>query len=86
MKKSILSAMVLAAVCIACNSNSDHTKEITPGKTTSMDTMQHQNMRPVAAQLYSCPMHPEVTGKKDEKCFKCGMKLTEPVKKSETPG
>lgn len=28
---------------------------------------------------YSCPMHPEEIGKKDEKCSKCGMKLTEPV-------
>jgi len=30
--------------------------------------------------LYACPMHPEVIGKKDEKCSKCGMKLTVPVK------
>jgi len=30
-------------------------------------------------QLYACPMHPEVTGKKGDKCPKCGMKLTEPV-------
>ncbi len=31
-------------------------------------------------QLYACPMHPEVTGKKGDKCSKCGMELTEPVK------
>ena len=86
MKKSILSALALASVFISCNSNSDNTKEITPEKTTTMDTMQHPDMQPVAEQLYSCSMHPEVTGKKDEKCSKCGMKLTVPVKKSETPG
>lgn len=32
-------------------------------------------------EMYACPMHPEITGKKDEKCSKCGMKLTEPVPK-----
>lgn len=26
---------------------------------------------------YACPMHPEVTGKKGEKCPKCGMALVE---------
>lgn len=31
------------------------------------------------SQLYSCPMHPEVKGKKGESCSKCGMELTEPV-------
>ncbi len=24
---------------------------------------------------YSCPMHPEITGKKGDKCSKCGMDL-----------
>ena len=41
-------------------------------------------MNPVTEPLYACPMHPEVKGKKDEKCSKCGMKLTEPVKSIET--
>lgn len=30
--------------------------------------------------LYACSMHPEITGKKGDKCSKCGMALTEPVK------
>lgn len=30
-------------------------------------------------KMYSCPMHPEVQGKLNDKCPKCGMKLTEPV-------
>ena len=29
--------------------------------------------------MYACPMHPEVQGKMNDKCPKCGMKLTEPV-------
>ena len=27
--------------------------------------------------MYACPMHPEITGKKGDKCSKCGMELTE---------
>ena len=33
----------------------------------------------VDAEIYSCPMHPEVHGKLNSKCSKCGMPLTEPV-------
>jgi PBP1b-binding outer membrane lipoprotein LpoB len=81
MKKIILSIIVTAVVFIACNSNSDKTKEMTPVKNTTTDTTpKPADMKPVAEQLYSCPMHPEVIGKKDEKCSKCGMKLTVPVK------
>ncbi len=29
-----------------------------------------------ADSSYSCPMHPEVTGKEGDKCPKCGMALT----------
>ena len=84
MKKIILSAIVMAFVLIACNSNNDKTTKST--ETTMMDSttnpavMQHE-----AEQLYACSMHPEVIGKKDEKCSKCGMKLTVPVKSAETP-
>ena len=45
-----------------------------------------QHDRPHAAStttaqdpVYSCPMHPEVTGKAGDKCSKCGMDMT-PVK------
>ncbi|WP_310559121.1 heavy metal-binding domain-containing protein [Flavobacterium sp.] len=30
-------------------------------------------------KIYACPMHPEVQGKLNDKCSKCGMKLTVPV-------
>ena len=81
MKKIILSASLMAFVLIACNSNNDKTKETTTTKTTIMDT----TTKPAIEQLYSCPMHPEVIGKKDEECSKCGMKLTVSVKGTETP-
>lgn len=37
-----------------------------------------------AEQMYSCPMHPEVTGHKGDKCSKCGMELTVPVTEAKT--
>lgn len=86
MKKIILSAIVMAFVFIACNSNTDKVKEAKPTETTTIDTTtKPEVIKPLAEQLYACSMHPEVIGKKDEKCSKCGMKLTEPVNKSETP-
>ena len=91
MKNVILSAIAMAFVFIACNSKSDKAKETIPTdtmpkETTTMDTnTKPEIMKPVAEQLYTCSMHPEVIGKKDEKCSKCGMKLTVPVKNSGTP-
>ena len=79
MKKIFLTALTIVFVIAACNSNSNKTNE--PAKSAETDTMvKKETSRPIAEQLYSCPMHPEVTGKKDEKCSKCGMKLTVPVK------
>ena len=79
MKKNLVTVLVATLAFAACNSNSDKTKEAT--KTTETDTVsKKENTEPIAEQLYSCPMHPEVIGKKDSTCSKCGMKLTVPVK------
>jgi hypothetical protein len=49
-------------------------------KDNKMGTNDKQNTEVTAEnQLYSCPMHPEVTGNKDETCSVCGMGLTEAV-------
>ena len=81
MKKILLSGIVMAFVFIACNSKNDKAKETSPTETKTMDTItKPEVMKPEAEQLYACSMHPEVIGKKDEKCSKCGMKLTVPVK------
>lgn len=82
MKKVILSSFAMAFVLVACNSGTDKVKETAPTETTTMDTtIKPPVMEPIAEPLYACSMHPEVIGKKDENCSKCGMKLTVPVKK-----
>jgi hypothetical protein len=88
MKKLFFPSIIASILALtACNSNSDKSKETTtiettPIETTTIDTSTPPVITtPVAEQLYACSMHPEVIGKKDEKCPKCGMKLTEPVKK-----
>ena len=86
MKPLITSFLAMALLFSACNSSSDKTKESTPTETITTDTSEKKvEVKPVAEQLYACSMHPEVIGKKDEKCPKCGMKLTVPVKNPETP-
>lgn len=90
MKTIIFVATALASVFIACNSNSEKTKvqEVTDTtvKEPLIDTVTKPVItQPITEQLYACPMDPDVIGKKDEKCPKCGMKLTVPVKKSENP-
>ena len=81
MKNVILSVLAMVFVLTACNSGGDKTKEATPKETITADTTKTEKMNPVTEQLYACSMHPEVIGKKDEKCSRCGMNLTEPVKK-----
>ena len=71
MKNLILSAIAMAFVLVSCNQKN---KE---AATTNSETTES------TSQLYACPMHPEVTGKKGEKCSKCGMELTEPVVQNE---
>lgn len=79
MKKLLLAAIAITFLFVACNSNNEKTKESSETKTVDK-TIKKEEMKPVAEQMYSCPMHPEVIGKKDEKCPKCGMRLTVPVK------
>lgn len=43
-----------------------------------IDTMENHE------KMYACPMHPEVIGKKNERCSKCGMELTVLVPEKES--
>ena len=83
--KNFIFLSLFAASMVACNSKSnqtetaDHTDTVTTAVETPAAVDTTTTKEPVA-ELYSCPMHPEVKGKKDSECPKCGMKLTEPVK------
>ena len=70
MKKSIIILFAILIAFTACNNK--QTKE------TSDNSVEQ------SGQLYACPMHPEITGKKGDECSKCGMELTEPVKSEPT--
>lgn len=88
MKNIIFSTVVMAFVLVSCNQKS---KETTNDQTHKMNngskmmdndsTMMHNKSNTMEnhEEMYACSMHPEVKGKKNEKCSKCGMKLTEPV-------
>jgi hypothetical protein len=49
-------------------------------KDTTMMEKDTTMMKDSKTKLYACPMHPESQGKLNDKCPKCGMKLTEEVK------
>jgi hypothetical protein len=67
MKNIILSSIAFAFLFTACNQKNKQ------DETTNSETSKS------SSEQYNCPMHPEITGKKEEACSKCGMELTEPV-------
>jgi hypothetical protein len=79
MKNTIISAIAMAFIFTACNSNNTKTESTTD---TIATVKSEVATTPSAEQLYACSMHPEVTGKKDDKCSKCGMELSVPVKET----
>ncbi|TRX42890.1 heavy metal-binding domain-containing protein [Flavobacterium restrictum] len=98
MKKIILSAVVTAFIMVSCNqktkevttTNSEMmkndstmmTKEGTTIENDSTMMKDSSSKKMMAESRFACPMHPEVQGKLNDKCSKCGMKLTEPVAES----
>ena len=93
MKKIFLILVCSFLTLISCNQKTqieDKTNsEIveTDSTNTAKDGTKIQNEVPkkeITEKLYSCSMHPEVQGKLNGKCSKCGMKLTEPVAENAT--
>jgi len=82
MKNIILSAIAMAFVLVSCNQKNKEVETNTPmmEKDTTMMEKDTTQVKDSKAKLYACPMHPESQGKLDDKCPKCGMKLTEEVK------
>lgn len=73
--RSKLAILILILSFVACK----QTQKETNPDTTAIE----KNQGNTEEQLYSCPMHPKVTGKKGATCSVCGMELTQPVTKSE---
>jgi hypothetical protein len=70
MKNILISMAVTAITLTACNSGSNNS---TDGQNAKKDS---STVTPGADQVYACSMHPEITGKKGDKCSKCDMELT----------
>lgn len=73
MKQILTIAVLFTALLTACNSNSGEAKKTDESNDTQIMNAADSN------KLYACPMHPEITGKKGEKCSKCGMELSKEV-------
>jgi hypothetical protein len=72
MRHLILAVILIALVYASC--------ETTPKEPAAASTETNVATPPVNEMLtYCCSMHPEVTGKKGDKCSKCSMELTEIV-------
>jgi uncharacterized lipoprotein YehR (DUF1307 family) len=86
MKNIILLAVIMAFTLVSCNQKNKESE------TTNAPMMEHDSTMTmkdstmvvkdstVTDKVYACPMHPEAKGKLNDKCPKCGMKLTVEVK------
>ncbi len=73
MKKSALALLMVAMVTVSCNKKTETNTEIINTDTVATATAEPTNEN--TAQIYTCSMHPEVTGSKGSKCPKCNMDL-----------
>jgi PBP1b-binding outer membrane lipoprotein LpoB len=89
MKKIIFSAAIIAFLLVSCKDKEttnpsqemENDGKMMNNDSTMMDkdSTMMDNSKMMGSTVYACPMHPEVQGKLNDKCPKCGMKLTEPV-------
>jgi hypothetical protein len=94
MKNKILATIVVVILVVSCNQKNKETdtnhhmmgndstmmqNDSTMMKNDSTMMGNGAKMMDKDKRLYACPMHPEVQGKLNDKCSKCGMKLTVPV-------
>ncbi|HEX8269602.1 MAG TPA: heavy metal-binding domain-containing protein [Flavobacterium sp.] len=82
MKTKVFTLLAISIIFVACNDKKAETVTATTDSIPAQKTSPAANE--VTAKLFSCPMHPEVTGNKGDICPKCEMKLTEPVASGNT--
>ncbi len=73
-KMLILSALLGLGVLVYSGCKKEQAKQETaaPAGDTSQAGMKADSL---LAAVYACPMHPEITSDKPDKCSKCGMDL-----------
>lgn len=85
MKKTIFFALIVASTLISCNQknneNTTNTIEKLENDSIAMEVEVDSMKMNHDTKMFACSMHPEVQGKLNDTCSKCGMKLTEPVEK-----
>ncbi|MGO4904560.1 DUF3347 domain-containing protein [Flavobacterium sp. W20_MBD1_R3] len=70
MKKILILSLVTVFMTVSCNQKNKEAVTISSEKTAK------------STQLYSCPMHPDITGAAGSECSECGMELTEKIVKT----
>ena len=88
MKHKILAVIAATLLMVSCNQKNKEATTTDQHMMNNDSTKMHNDstmmnndskMTPMESEIYSCPMHPEVQGNLNDKCSKCGMKLTVPV-------
>lgn len=81
MKNIISTIVILALITVSCNQKTKEVPTTNSGMIKTDTTMMNDDSskKMMAEKKFACPMHPEVQGKLNDKCSKCGMKLTVPV-------
>lgn len=73
MKNSIL-FIVFMLFMVACGSETKQNQSH-EAKATTPETKAEVKIDTMHVHVYTCPMHPEITGKEGDKCPKCSMAL-----------
>ncbi|WP_210726611.1 heavy metal-binding domain-containing protein [Flavobacterium sangjuense] len=85
MKRVFISAIIMALVLVSCTKKSEGSTTTVTSDDNATEKVEvvkdtvNEEPETLPAQLYACSMHPEVQGKQNDECSKCGMALTELV-------
>jgi len=85
MKRSTIRFCIIVSGVLMCSSfvTGCTSKPKQEQNQLGVDSMKKDSTRAV---VYTCSMHPEVTGKQGDKCPKCGMNLEAVIKADSTSG
>ena len=73
--KNILIVVLILTSLMACKTDTSKQNQGAETKATTTETKAEVKADTLHIHVFSCPMHPEITGKEGDKCPKCGMAL-----------